>query len=68
MTLSRRDLLKLAAAVPTFSGLGHARLPRASDDPLPFNPGPADEAAWERITREFVIDGLHLNTDRKSVV
>ena len=62
MTLTRRDLLKLAAAVPAFSGLKHAKLPATSIDPIPFNPAPDDEAAWERIAREFVIDGLHLNT------
>jgi cysteine desulfurase / selenocysteine lyase len=62
MTLSRRDLLRLAAAVPAFSGLKHARLPTQSRDRLPFNPAPDDEAAWERITRQFVIDGVHLNT------
>jgi selenocysteine lyase/cysteine desulfurase len=63
MTLSRRDLLRLAAAVPAFSGLKYARLPaQPSRDRLPFNPAPDDEAAWERITRQFVIDGVHLNT------
>lgn len=62
MTLSRRDLLRLAAAVPAFSGLGRAQLPVPVRVPLPFNPGPEDEAAWEQITRQFVIDGLHLNT------
>jgi selenocysteine lyase/cysteine desulfurase len=62
MTLSRRDLLWLAAAVPAFSGLGHARLPTPRRDSLPSDPEPDDEAAWERITGQFVIDGLHLNT------
>lgn len=62
MTLSRRDLIRLAAAVPAFSGLRHARLPVGSTDPLPTNPRPDDEAAWERVKQQFVIDGLHLNT------
>lgn len=62
MTLSRRDLFRLAAAVPAFSGFRFAALPESSDDPLPANPGPADEPAWERIKQQFVIDGLHLNT------
>lgn len=62
MTLSRRDLLRLAAAVPAFSGLRYAQRPTPSRELLPFNPEPDDEAAWERITRQFVIDGLHLNT------
>jgi len=62
MTLSRRDLLTLAAAVPAFSGLARARLPQASRSSLPYQPAPDDEAAWERIKNEFVIDGLHLNT------
>ncbi|MGH7594656.1 MAG: aminotransferase class V-fold PLP-dependent enzyme, partial [Gemmatimonadales bacterium] len=62
MTVSRRDLLRLAAGFPAFSALVHARLPAAARAPLPFNPVPDDEAAWERIKAEFVIDGLHLNT------
>ncbi|MES1258981.1 MAG: aminotransferase class V-fold PLP-dependent enzyme [Gemmatimonadota bacterium] len=62
MTLSRRDLLRLAAAVPAFSGLRHAALPHGARGPLPWQPAPDDEAAWERIKNEFVIDGLHLNT------
>lgn len=62
MTLSRRDLLALAAAMPMFGGLRRTRLPRPQASPLPVGPGPLDEAAWERIKNEFVIDGLHLNT------
>ena len=62
MTVSRRDLLRFAAAFPAFSGLARARLPARARDPLPANPAPDDEVAWERIKREFVIDGLHLNT------
>ena len=62
MTISRRDLLRVAATFPAFSSLAHARLPTTSRAALPFNPSPTDEAAWERIKQEFVIDGLHLNT------
>lgn len=64
MTLSRRDLLALSAALPGFAGLAHALPPRRAptDAPLPRDPAPDDEAAWARIKREFVIDGLHLNT------
>ena len=62
MTLSRRELLRLAAALPAFTGLAAARLPPRPAGPLPFDPSPDDEAAWERIKGEFVIDGLHLNT------
>ena len=53
MTLTRRDLLTLAAAVPAFSGLGQARLPKAASDRLPHNPAPDDEVAWQRIARRF---------------
>lgn len=62
MTLSRRELLALAAAVPAFSGLAHAEIPRRTTTPRPRHPSPRDEPAWERIKQEFVIDGLHLNT------
>jgi selenocysteine lyase/cysteine desulfurase len=62
MTVTRRDLLRFAAAFPAFSSLAGGRLPRSHREPLPFNPAPTDEAAWERIKQEFVIDGLHLNT------
>lgn len=62
MSLSRRDLLALAAVVPAYAGLASARLPGATRRPLPHDPSPDDEAAWERIAQEFVIEGLHLNT------
>ncbi|MEO5799618.1 MAG: aminotransferase class V-fold PLP-dependent enzyme [Gemmatimonadales bacterium] len=62
MTISRRDLLALAAALPGFSGLAHAALPPRPTSALPKGPGPDDEAAWERIANEFVIEGTHLNT------
>lgn len=66
MTLSRRDLLALAATTP-----GLAWLPRTGSGPtafpedatpLPRSPGPEDEAAWQRIARGFLIEGVHLNT------
>jgi len=62
VTLSRRDLLRLAAAVPAFSGLRRATVPGETTEPLPSRPASDDEASWERIKNEFVIDGLHLNT------
>lgn len=62
MTLSRRDLLALAVAMPGFSWLARAPLPTRSEGPIPRAPGPDDEPAWERIANEFVIDGIHLNT------
>lgn len=37
-------------------------MPEASRGALPHDPAPDDEAAWERIAQEFVIEGLHLNT------
>jgi selenocysteine lyase/cysteine desulfurase len=62
VTLTRRDLLRLAAAVPALDGLRRATLPRRDRSALPVAPSVDDEAAWERIKGEFVIDGLHLNT------
>jgi isopenicillin-N epimerase len=62
VTLTRRDLLGLAAAVPAFGGLRRATLPRRDRSALPVAPRVDDDAAWERIKGEFVIDGLHLNT------
>ncbi|HEX3927402.1 MAG TPA: aminotransferase class V-fold PLP-dependent enzyme [Gemmatimonadales bacterium] len=62
MTLSRRDLLALAASMPAFRGLARARIGAAIAGPLPVSPDPGDEAAWERIKGQFAIDGLHLNT------
>ena len=57
MTITRRDLLALATAMPAFGGLAQARLPRRSHRALPHDAAPDDEAAWERIGQEFVIEG-----------
>ncbi|HEY4101382.1 MAG TPA: aminotransferase class V-fold PLP-dependent enzyme [Gemmatimonadales bacterium] len=62
MTVSRRDLLRIAAAFPAFGGIARASIPVPRNLALPHNPLPDDEAAWERIKGQFVIDGLHLNT------
>ncbi len=62
MTISRRELIALAAALPGFAGLAHAAVPPRTNSPLPDNPAPEDEAAWERVANEFVIEGTHLNT------
>ncbi len=62
MTLSRRDLLTLAMAMPAFRGLARASLPVPGVGPIPRAPAADDETAWERIANEFVIDGIHLNT------
>jgi selenocysteine lyase/cysteine desulfurase len=62
MSLSRRELLMLAGALPGFRGLAHAEAPSAPSTPIPFNPAADDEPAWERIAQEFVINGTHLNT------
>jgi selenocysteine lyase/cysteine desulfurase len=62
MSLTRRDLLALAASVPAFAGLAGAPLRLATRRALPHDPAQDDEAAWERIAREFVIEGTHLNT------
>ncbi len=63
MTISRRDLLALAALMPGFGAL--PRSLRAEPSPRgrrPVAPGVGDEDAWERLAHEFVIDGIHLNT------
>ncbi len=63
MTLSRRDLLALAGTTPALAwlprvGSGGGR----SGAPLPSGPAPDDEAAWEQVSRAFLVDGLHCNT------
>ena len=63
MTLTRRDLLALAAAVPAFSSLARARLPKSSHVPLPSQPLPDDEAAWERIKNECIPTLLAANPE-----
>ena len=62
MTLSRHDLIRFATSIPAFSSVVRGEWPADPRGPLPARPSAADEAAWERIKREFVIDGLHLNT------
>jgi selenocysteine lyase/cysteine desulfurase len=62
VTLSRRDLLALGALLPGFGGLRLATPGSASRAPLPRVPAIDDEPAWERIARQFVIEGHHFNT------
>jgi isopenicillin-N epimerase len=63
VSISRRDLLALGAMLPGFAALAHATPPRRKQTTdLPRNPRPDDEASWEAIARQFVIDGVHLNT------
>lgn len=62
MTLTRRELLLLGASLPGFDGLVRALPAGRPDAPLPHAPAAGDEAAWERIKQEFLVDGLHLNT------
>lgn len=61
MTLSRRDLLALGVLLPGFGGL---RRVAAGDrnGAVPHAPAVDSEPEWERIAREFVIEGMHLNT------
>ena len=61
MTLSRRDLLALGALLPGFGGLRKVALGDRRDA-VPHAPAVDSEPEWERIAREFVIDGMHLNT------
>ncbi len=63
MTISRRDLLAMATLLPGFGALPDAlRAATTPEDPRPVMPRTDDEAAWERLAREFVIEGIHLNT------
>jgi selenocysteine lyase/cysteine desulfurase len=62
MTVSRRELLGLAALLPGFGGLAHVSPTRGSGNRLPPPTAADDEVAWEAVARQFVIDGLHLNT------
>lgn len=60
MAMSRRDLLALTALLPGFEALSRAST-------LPTDAGatiwpPRTEADWVAIARQFVTDGLHLNT------
>lgn len=60
MKLSRRDVVMLGAVLPGFGLL--RRLPRPGGGSLPHQPAVDAEPEWERIAREFVIEGMHLNT------
>lgn len=62
MRLSRRDLVALAALLPGFGALPRSALAAAERGPPPRAPRSDAEADWERIARQFVTDGLHLNT------
>jgi selenocysteine lyase/cysteine desulfurase len=64
MSISRRDLLALAATLPGFGTLAHATASeqRVHIGRLPHQPEADDEAAWELIARQFLIEGIHLNT------
>lgn len=59
MTLSRRDLLALSASLPGFTWL--RSVPRVRGEAMHVASGGA-EPDWEAVARQFVIDGLHLNT------
>jgi selenocysteine lyase/cysteine desulfurase len=61
VTISRRDLLALSALLPGFGGLRKVAF-GDRNEALPYAPAAADEPEWERIAREFVIEGMHLNT------
>jgi selenocysteine lyase/cysteine desulfurase len=61
VTLTRRDLLALGALLPGFAGLRKGILFDRSGA-LPHAPAADSEPEWERIAREFVIEGMHLNT------
>jgi isopenicillin-N epimerase len=54
-------MLALGALLPGFGGLRKVALGDRSDA-LPHAPAVDNEPEWERIAREFVIEGMHLNT------
>ncbi len=62
MTVSRRDLLGLVATLPGFGALAAAPLPRGAGNRWSVPTAADDEPAWESVARQFVIDGVHLNT------
>lgn len=63
MTISRRDLLALAATLPGFGALpGALRADAGPPGPPPSRPRHDDEDAWQRLAHQFVIEGIHLNT------
>jgi selenocysteine lyase/cysteine desulfurase len=51
----------LAGHFPGLSALRGGLIPHVSE-PLPLSPRPDAEPEWERIARQFVVEGLHLNT------
>lgn len=62
MTLSRRDLLRVAAAIPAFGALRHAPIPPTASMPPGVPHSVDDEPGWEALASQFVIDGIHMNT------
>ena len=59
MKLTRREILMLGAVLPGFGALRATKAPRGT---VPHQPSADAEPEWERIAREFVIEGMHLNT------
>jgi hypothetical protein len=62
MTISRRGLLEAALGLPSLAALLSGELSATPLDQLPANPSTDDEERWEAIAREFLIEGVHLNT------
>ncbi len=62
MTLSRRDLLGTALGLPSLASLLSGELSARPMHELPGSPSVDDEERWEAIAREFLIEGVHLNT------
>ncbi len=62
MSISRRDLLGSALGLPSLTAILSGELRATPLADLPSNPLPDDEERWEAIAREFLIEGVHLNT------
>lgn len=62
MRLSRRDLLAFGALLPGFGALQRVDPGGTQRGVVPRAPAVDSEPEWERIAREFVIEGMHLNT------
>jgi selenocysteine lyase/cysteine desulfurase len=60
--LSRRELLALGALVPGFAGLARAGRGVRGRSPRQPVASPRQEADWEDLQHQFVIEGVHLNT------